>query len=256
MRLLFFFPSRYGSYRRSSIKVRLLRRLYALYTTYVRITKKNRIISSVNSINKPWYLDHTDHAQKNPSSPLNDRGIVYLEGWLFRNPEGIKKYRSEISDYFAPHVSILEKVKSVVNPLRAKFKHVVGVHIRHGDYAGFKNGIYYISFERVVETLKEYLHYKNINKEETVFIIASDETVPREYFYDMNIHITNGSAGEDMFILAATDVIIGSDSSFGNLAAYFGNIPHIIISKEQIDWKYYDNKKSYFPTKYCSMVHY
>jgi hypothetical protein len=75
-------------------------------------------------------------------------------------------------------------------------------------------------------------------------------------FPGFNVVRANGNAGEDLFTLAATDIVIGSDSSFGNLAAYLGNVPHLVITKEPIDWPYYHEKTTYSPTKYCTMVHY
>jgi len=56
-------------------------------------------------------------------------------------------------------------------------------------------------------------------------------------------------------LLAATDIIIGSDSTFGAFASYYGNLPFIVFEKK-IDWNYYKDKKYFFENKKCTTVHF
>ena len=63
-------------------------------------------------------------------------------------------------------------------------------------------------------------------------------------------------AGSAAVRVTLYDVIIGSDSSFGAFAAYYGNIPHIVFNKKSMDWAYYRNNQKYFQNKYCTLVHF
>ena len=245
---LFFLPFRKHMGRRCSLRTRFFRALYRVYVALIHLLKPGAIISSVNNTNDPYYL---------PSLAIPENiDTLYFEGWLFRNPEGIIKYRDAIIQHFAPNEEIRKKVESVITPLRKHFSRIVGVHIRQGDYRDFKNGKYFIKLSQVFETLKTYLEINKKLENEVVFIIASDGNIDTRDFPGLNIILANGNAGEDLFTLAKTDIIIGSDSSYGNLAAYLGNIPHIVITQEPIDWEYYRSKTTYFPTKYCTMVNY
>lgn len=242
--------------RRSSPRVRFFRALYKIYILWVHATRRDSIVSSGNTTNTPFYLPPTKPVEQSFSMTEKNNGVLYFEGWFFRNPEGIKKYRTDIVHYFSPKEHIRDKTISIITPLRKRFNHIVGVHIRQGDYATFKDGKYLLRASRAYEILKEYLERENKNPENTAFVITSDGPINSEDFPGLTIHITHGNAVEDLFVLSVTDVIIGSNSSFGNLAGYIGNIPHIVMTKEPMDWGYYRGKNYYFPTKYCTMVHY
>lgn len=253
---LFFIPFHNHTNRRGTFRTRFFRALYKGYVFLVHIAERGTIISSTNSNNQPFYLPPSQPVNQNFLSIEKNNDVLYFEGWLFRNPEGLKKYREEILRYLTPKETIRQKVESVIVPLRKQFTHVIGVHIRQGDYATFKSGRYILGASRVLEVLKEYLRENATKPEEAVFIITSDGNININDFPGITVLLTNGNAAEDLFTLASTDTIIGSNSSYGNFAAYFGDIPHIVITEEPIDWNYYREKQNYFPTKYCTMVHY
>ncbi|MHB1118323.1 MAG: alpha-1,2-fucosyltransferase [Minisyncoccota bacterium] len=253
---LFFISFRNFTGRRNSLRTRFFRTLYKAYVFMIHIVKSSSIISSENSANRPFYLPPSPSTEQRLFEVAEQREVLYFEGWLFRNPDGLIKYRNEITRYFKPDESIRSKTTSLITPLRKQFSHIVGVHIRQGDYANFKSGRYLINTSRVFEVLKEYIQRNNKQLRDVVFVVASDGDIDTSDFPGLNIVQSDGNSGEDLFTLAATDTIIGSDSSYGNLAAYLGNVPHIVITREPIDWEYYHGKASYFPTKYCTMVHY
>lgn len=253
---VFFSPFRNFIGRRSALRTRFFRALYKAYILFVYTTRRGSIVSSVNSTNTPFYLPPSHLSKQFFFDAEKNNDVLYFDGWLFRNPDGIAKYRDKIIHYFTPKEFVRRTIDSTIAPLRKRYAHIIGVHIRQGDYATFKNGQYFLETLRVFEVLKEYLKENVRQREETIFIITSDGSIDENDFPGLNIICPNGNTVEDLFTLATTDVIIGSDSSYGNLAAYFGNIPHIVMTKEPIDWVYYRGKTKYFPTKYCTMVHY
>jgi hypothetical protein len=98
------------------------------------------------------------------------------------------------------------------------------------------------------------LQSKNLNKKETVFLITSDGPIDPHLFFDLETHISQENAVTDLFLLASTLAIIGSDSSFGHFASWYGNIPHIVLKKQAIDWEYYKDKDKYFVNKYLELL--
>ncbi len=250
---LFFSPFRSYTKRRSGLRVRIWRFLYfVLYVAFVKIFFKKRIVSSKNTAKKVYYLPPSN----TPKELEGQTNIIYMEGWLFRNPEGIKKYRKEILGYFVPNSKISESIHQTVNSLRRRFANLVGVHIRQGDYEVHKSGEYLIPQERIREILDEYLKIFNKESNNTCFIITTDGEIQKDIFNGLNVVVNNKSAVEDMFTLSCCDAVLGSDSSFGNFAAYYGDIPHIVFKKEPMDWGYYSAKNTYFENKYCTLVHY
>lgn len=232
-------------------------RLYKIYVKIIELIHKKNIISVSNNNQTAYYLPPSDN-----SSPAiknfdeNKEKKIYLNGWLFRNPEGLKKYRKEITEYFFPNPQTENEIKQSITNLRNKYSHIVGVHIRQGDYKKeHVDGQLYFSEERVCQILLEYLEKKRKKKENTCFIICSDGPINQKLFGVLNTVARKGSPANDLFTLSATDVIIGADSTFGSFASYYGNIPFIIF-KDKIDWEYYKDKNSFFANKYSTMSYF
>lgn len=189
-------------------------------------------------------------------SEKESRPTIYFNGWLFRNPEGLKKYRSEIIKFFAPNDSIMQKIDNELTDARKQYRHIVGVHIRQGDYRTWQNGKYFVGEERVRAIIDEYLAFTSYSVSETLFIITSDGPVNTSIFLGLNIKLAQGNAIEDMFLLSKTDIVVGSDSTYGDFAAYYGDIPHIIMTNSIMDWEYYRGKNKYFMGEYATWVHF
>lgn len=181
-------------------------------------------------------------------------GPILFDGWLFRNPVGIRSYRAELVAAFQPKREIQERVANFLRPLRASSARVVGVHIRQGDYREFKQGRFFIEQKRVRAILDEYLAQFSLPKAGVCFVICTNGDVDAEVFSGLGVRRTGLGFIDELFVLAACDLIIGSDSTFGSLASYYGNIPHIVFKNEAIDWAYYQDKKQYFQNKYCLTV--
>jgi len=160
---------------------------------------------------------------------------TYFIGWLFRNPVGLERYRNEIVSAFLPKKKILKKIENVLATLRGK--RLIGIHLRQQPYKGFDDGSFLVSPARVRAIVDEYLHEKKLDAKEVAFVTVSDK-------YD----VTN------LFLLSKCSVVIGSNSTFSNLAAWFGDVPHIVQSNEPVDWEYYRKVTTYFENKYATFA--
>lgn len=255
IRFLFFAPMLGFRGRRSAWRARTLRFMYKLfYAKPIGLILGRNLISSQNIRREAYYLPPTKQTPE--LSAKENLKTLYLTGWLFRNPEGLKKYRREILDYFRPTREISDWNEKLLCPLRQRYDRLVGVHIRQSDYAEYKSGEFLISPKRAREIMDEYLEHFGQDRKRTYFLLASDGPIDRGIFSGLEFGLSGGNAVEDLFALSGCDVILGSDSSFGGFAAYYGDIPHIVFKKEKMDWPYYEDKKGYFENKYCALVHY
>jgi len=250
---LFFKPFQNHHERRYNPKNKFWRFVYKIYTKIITLIYKKRVISSVNPTNEKIYLSPTQENSLLNKLEKNSEPI-YFTGWLFRNPDGIKKYKKEIVDFFKPKEQYTKPAEIKIKELRNKYKNIIGVHLRQSDYKEFKNGEYLISQQRVREILDEYLEKTNKNPQETIFVFASDGPIEKDTFLGINIEINKGNPIEDLYLLSLCDAVIGSDSSFGDFASLYGNKPHIILQKGKMDWDYYMGRNTYFSNKYSVML--
>lgn len=162
----------------------------------------------------------------------------YFVGWLFRNSIGLKKYHKEIVRYFKPKDIYNSQVLKFAQSLRQKYKLVIGVHIRQGDYKTWQGGKFFFSCADVAPILHDFLKHQNqYSPDEIVFVICSDGMVEESFFSDFNIVCGPGTEVTDLYMLAQTDMIIGSNSTYGTWAAYYGQIPFFEFSHSFINWQ-------------------
>jgi len=234
-------------------------RPYHKYVKIIKIFRGEKIIYSGGS---PFYLAPSENKNKEQTEKIKklelDQGKkIYFSGWFFRNPLGISKYHEEIVEYFKPKKEIQKKIAGLTEKLKSQYEHIVGVHIRQSDYKKeFLDGKLYFNEKEVSIFLGQYLDYYNKKSEKTCFIICSDEAVNLNYFTGLNVIKSDFNGVTDLFLLAATDIIIGSDSTFGAFASYYGDIPMIVFQRNKIDWDYYKDKQKYFENKYITMVNF
>ncbi|MBI4224908.1 MAG: alpha-1,2-fucosyltransferase [Candidatus Sungbacteria bacterium] len=261
VRCLFFSPFPFLAKKFGQTRAAIFtRKVYKLYVMAVRLRHGKTLLNSYNSpdIAGIFYLPPSEPArpalQKLEDNPRIKN--IYFDGWLFRNPAGVMKYHSEILEYFKPKDETRKTIAAFMEPLKTQYDNLVGVHIRQDDYKTFKGGRYFVEQARIREILDEYLREFKKDPEHTCFIITSNGPIKREIFQGLHFEISNLGFIEDLFLLASCTAIIGSDSSFGNFAAYYGNTPHIVFQKEPMDWEYYAGKTKYFWNKYCTLVHF
>jgi hypothetical protein len=107
----------------------------------------------------------------------------------------------------------------------------VGVHIRKGDYANFKNGIYFFTNETYLEKMKTIV---DLFKDKKVgFLLCSNEAVDLSAFQGLTTFNSSGQFIEDIYSLAQCDCIIGPPSTFSKWACFYGQVPLCSFTKDQ-----------------------
>ncbi|MEK7519662.1 MAG: hypothetical protein AAB581_00230 [Patescibacteria group bacterium] len=253
VRWFFFGPFRNKKwFRRLRIYDRYLILMKRLYARSITVTDEEHPLRL-----PPTPALDQDQQERLASLEHNPSKTIYTVGWMFRDPVGLHKYREAIIWYFMPKRSVTEKIESFIAPVRAQYPHVVGVHIRQTDYEKkFGGGQYFFTQSEVRKILDDYLRFFGKNIADTVFVICSDGPLDAAAFAGLNITMPHGTAVEDLFTLARTDVIIGSNSTYGPFASYYGNIPFMVFDRTNMEWEYYRDKTGYFENKKSTLVFY
>lgn len=106
----------------------------------------------------------------------------------------------------------------------------VGIHIRHGDFADYKDGAYFFPFahyRRVAESLVESHPDERIR-----FVICSDTEIPDDAFAGLDYRIGPNSVVGDLYALSKCDYVVGPRSTFNRWSAYWGRKPRFQVDAE------------------------
>ena len=160
------------------------------------------------------------------SAVYGDQHVLTM-GWLFRGPRLVQKHADAIRQYFRITDPHQQRVDSVIRKIRGESDLVVGVHIRQGDYATFKNGMYYYStaqYATMMHQIAEQFPGKRV-----AFLVCSNSSFERRAFGKLQVYPGPGHLVEDMYALAATDLMVGPPSTYTGWAAFYGRRPRAVI---------------------------
>ena len=161
---------------------------------------------------------------------LKHRHIV-VSGWNVRFYDHFLKYRDEICELFRIDeqyaLPVRKKMQnaeqdSTISSLR------LGVHIRRGDYAQWQYGKYCFNDEVYIRHINR---FAVLHLEETihVYLSTNDPEVSAERYQQLcpkvKIHLLQGSAPEDLYMLSVCDYVMGPPSTFSLVAAMYRDIP-------------------------------
>lgn len=160
---------------------------------------------------------------------------IVVSGWFVRYYDLFLKYRPEICDLFSLDAQYTEPVKEKMQEKEAHSTLLtphstlrLGVHIRRGDYAEWRDGIYYFEDEVYARHINRFAEMYP-DKEIHVYLSTNDASVTEERYQELcphvHIHHLHGSAPEDLFMLSECEYLIGPPSTFSLVAAMYRDIP-------------------------------
>ena len=161
---------------------------------------------------------------------LRHRNIV-VSGWFVRYYDLFLKYRDEICELFTLDDQYTAPVKAKMQEVEQNSRKKIvrlGVHIRRGDYAQWRDGQFFFSDEVYAAHINR---FAEMHPDETlhVYLSTNDPSVNEEHFQELCpkvcIHNLQGSAPEDLFMLSECDYLIGPPSTFSMVAAMYRDIP-------------------------------
>ncbi|SNU05392.1 hypothetical protein SAMN06298211_11413 [Prevotellaceae bacterium MN60] len=157
---------------------------------------------------------------------LRHRHFV-VSGWHARFYDLFLKYRSEICDLFTIDGEYTEPVK---RKMQAWDGIRLGVHIRRGDYASWKGGIYCYDDKKFGDYIRQFADLFP-NQVIDVCLSTNDPDVSIGMYLKMlndpriRLHLMNGNAVEDLYMLSECDYIIGPPSTYSLVAAMYRDVP-------------------------------
>ncbi|MBE9227737.1 alpha-1,2-fucosyltransferase [Phormidium sp. LEGE 05292] len=160
---------------------------------------------------------------------LQTSAIVFMQGWLLRDGWFVKdtallqKHSTAIRKYFTPLKKYRLNVIKLISSMRNQADIIVGVHIRHGDYAVHQNGKYFYQIEEYVKVMKSV--EKLFSNQKVAFLICTNGEQNPQLLKDLNYYFANNHIIEDLYALAECDYIIGPPSSYTMWASFYGDRP-------------------------------
>ena len=141
--------------------------------------------------------------------------IIASAAWHLRYPDLFLKYRDDIARIFEIKPTIQAKVNCWMNT-HPQADINLGLHIRRGDYIRWQGGKYFFSDE-------VYHRNETIN----IYICTNDNALNIDGFTAVHptTFLSEGSAIEDLQLLASCDYLIGVKSTFSLWASFYRRVP-------------------------------
>jgi hypothetical protein len=99
----------------------------------------------------------------------------------------------------------------------------VGVHIRHGDYANFRDGKYFYTLPQYVDQMR--ILARLLAPRRIGFLVCSNVSQDSTHFGDLKVTMGPGHLLEDMYALAECDYLMGPPSTYTIWASFYGKVP-------------------------------
>jgi len=196
-----------------------------LFTKISRFMRKSHL--SALPFAKNIYLKNDDERflMNDPQNLalLTSKKLFFLSGWLFRTEGIVEKHRDFITNYFEPLEIHRNSAENVIASLKNKFKTIVGIHIRRGDYRNFLNGKYFYELETYKNVIKNIAKF--FGNDSTAFVVCSNENIDLDFFNGMNVFKGPGHFVADLHALSLCDYIAGPPSTFSMWASFYGQKP-------------------------------
>jgi hypothetical protein len=157
------------------------------------------------------------------------RPVVLLDGYYAYDRDALAKHRESILCLLKPLGGYMDTAARFVSSIRSTSNVVIGLHVRHGDYASWRGGRFFFSWEEYAEIARR---SRKLFAEQSVrFILFSNVSFQKAAFEGIDVVPGPGHLMEDLCALSLCDYIIGPPSSFSRWAAFSGDIPICILDR-------------------------
>ncbi len=156
----------------------------------------------------------------------SDRHLLTL-GWLFRSQLLFNRHADAVRDHFQIALQHRQRVDCLIAAIRAESDVIVGVHIRHGDYANFMNGQYFYSVSQYADTMRNIA--QQLTGQRVAFLVCSNIAIDQSDFGELRVHFGPGHIIEDMYAMAEADLLVGPPSTYTGWASFYGDVPLVAM---------------------------
>jgi hypothetical protein len=201
----------------------------ASYRLACRILKSRRALSALRRLGRIYERDDSDEVTLesfySEPFPWNGSWVVWT-AWNLHFSSLRDQHRDHVREALRPVESIVSWVDHMVQRARAD-EIRVGIHVRRGDYAQWLGGRYYYDhgrYRRLMETIETALRPRPVH-----FFVASNEALPSNLTHGLRASVLGGSEAEDLYALAACDLIAGPPSTYTEWAAFYSGTGRIVV---------------------------
>jgi len=163
----------------------------------------------------------------------SDRHIL-ASGWLFRSERLFQKHASAVRQHFSLPETNRRSVDRLIGELRNDSDVIVGIHIRHGDYATFMDGRYFYSLEQYAAMMHRIVD--QLSGQRVKFLVCSNAQWVPNIFEGLDVTPGTGHITEDMYALADTDLMFGPPSTYTGWASFYGETPVTFMETADVEF--------------------
>lgn len=208
---------------------------HALRYVLRAMDKSPLMVKLLNKFN--IYLhDHVNLKQKDEQLALSlkkKNAIVFVLR-DFRAHASLENYVDLMRKSFDIKPTLTWKINSEYQEMRKKYKILIGVHIRRGDYKEWRKGKYYFSDEVFSKKITEFIRDMEFNNDEVGIVICSNGNPQAENFPGLNIHFEVRPEEEDLFLMKRCDFILAPPSTFCSMSSFMGAVPLYFIENDEL----------------------
>jgi hypothetical protein len=201
------------------------RRNASWYLTTRRVKRKLRLDQALSITPDQTF----DLSAPSLLEQLKCRRTTQLVGLYFFDPVSFPKHQQNVRAFFQPIPDLQQQVDLIELECRCEADMLVGVHIRHGDYATFSNGHMFYSVEEYAELMQSIVSLhpgKRIS-----FLVCTNGDVKASDFGDLRIKLAPGHVVVDLYAMARCDLIVGPPSTYSEWASFYGSVLRYKFSK-------------------------
>ena len=170
---------------------------------------------------------------------LGSEGIKFLSGFYFRATKSMENNSLAVRSFFSPVPHLQRRIDDLVMQARNNSDVLVGVHIRHGDYKTYCDGMMYYTIDEYMVVMRSIVD--QLPKCKVKFLVCSDESHDLKCFADLDVYQSNCEAVVDMYALGMCDFIFGPNSSFSHWASFYGHVPLHVLNWRAEEIHHFDN---------------
>jgi hypothetical protein len=146
--------------------------------------------------------------------------LLATRGLHFYAPALVERHAAAIRAFFTPLEPWRGNAERCAVAAKGDADLLVGVHIRHGDYAKHHGGRWFYpvaTYAALMRSLVEQLAPRRVR-----FLVCTNAVIAAGDFANLPVTMATGQMIEDLHALAHCDLIMGPPSSFSGWAAFWG----------------------------------
>ncbi|PPK87994.1 hypothetical protein CLV84_0956 [Neolewinella xylanilytica] len=161
--------------------------------------------------------------------PLDRDGLVLVQSWRAPVPQRyMQSEHDRIRELFRFRRESTTKVDALLSRELRPDDILVGIHLRRGDYATYRDGEYYYDDATYAAFLRQ-LPAQFPGKRLRVLLCSNEAIRPEAFAEFAHFSVPDATGVEDLYALSRCDYIMGPPSTYSMWASYYGRVPLLFL---------------------------